>query len=120
MAKAGVCMISDFYDQTFTVTTPSTTVSDMGSPEPTWSTAGTFKGWIDKVTGQEQSVGAQYLGVVTHVIGCSSTNTWILKKHRIVDADSLIFRVVDTDNPVKRYHHLEILLVFNGIDQLST
>ena len=113
-------MISDFYDQSFTVTTPSTTTTSMGSLEPTWSTVATFKGWIDKVSGQEQRVAAQHLGVVTHVIGCSSTNTWILKKHRIVDADSLIFRVVDTDNPVKRNHHLEILLEYNGIDQLST
>lgn len=113
-------MISDYYTKTFTVETPTTTIATLGSWAPTWSTAGAFKGWMDLVTGQDRLTGAQYIDQATHIIGCSSTNSWVTNRHRIKDNDGLIFRVLHNDDPVFRTHHREILLQFSQADQLTT
>ena len=113
-------MIQDYYTKSFTVETPSTAQGSFGAYAPVWSTAGTFEGWIDYISGRDTLVSKQYIDVATHIIGCSSTNSWILNKHRIKDADSLIYRVLHNDNPIRRSHHLEILLEFNQSDNLST
>jgi len=120
MAKCGVYMITDYYTESFTVETPSTVQGSFGAYTPTWSTAGTFKGWIDYITGRDTLVAKQYIDVATHIIGCSSTNTWVKNKHRIKDSDNLIYRVLHTDNPIRKNYHLEILLEFNKSDNLST
>ena len=112
--------IQDYYTESFTVEVGSSAVSGIGSWNPVWSTAGTFKGWIDYVTGRDALVSAQYIDVATHVIGCSSTNSWVLNSHRIKDSDGSIYRVSHVDNPVRRSHHLEILIEYNKPDNLST
>ena len=113
-------MISDFYDDLFTVEASTTVQSALGSYAPTWSTLGTFYGWIDYLSGRETLVGSQYVDKATHVIGCSSTNSWVTEKHRIKNASNKYFRILHTDNPVMRNHHLEILLEYNETDNLST
>ncbi len=123
MESSGIRMISDFYTESFTVETPSSAKSTIGSWAPTWSTLGTFKGFIDYAMitkGREARISAQYLDRATHIIGCSSTCTWVLNKHRILDSDSLIYRVLHVDNPIRRNHHLEILLEYVGSDNLSS
>lgn len=113
-------MISDYYTNTFTVETPSTTIATIGSWNPSWSSAGTFKGFMDYLSGQDQRVAQQFIDRATHIIGCSSTNTWIYNYQRIKDSNSKIYRVLHIDNPVMRSHHLEILLEYNESDNLST
>lgn len=113
-------MISDYYTKTFTVEAPTTTIGSLGSWSPTWSSVGTFKGWMDYLSGQDQMVAAQWIDVATHVIGCSSTNSWILNSHRIKDSDNNIYRVLHNDDPVFRSHHREIILQFSKQDNLST
>ena len=120
MEVGAFCMITDYYTQTFTVERPSTNKSAIGGYNPTFTSAGTFKGWIDYLSGQEVKTGMQWIDDATHIIGCSSTNTWVLDSDRIKDADGLYFRVLHRDNPVIRNHHLEILLAFKQSDQLST
>jgi hypothetical protein len=125
MAEAGVGMISDFFTESFTVQqqTTATTVSTIGSWKPTWGTLGTFKGFMDYAvvtSGREMRVGAQYIDKATHIIGAPSTCTWIKNSHRILDSDSLIYRVLHVDNPIRRDHHIEILLEYNESDNLST
>lgn len=113
-------MISDYYDQTFTVESASSTVSALGSWNPTWSTAGTILGWIDQITGNEYRLPAQVLEKATHVIGCSSTCSWVQTNHRIKDSDGYLYRVLTVDNPLRMGHHLEIILEYNGADNRST
>lgn len=123
MEKAGSSMISDYYNKTFTVESQTATVSTIGSWKPTWATLGTFKGFMDYAmitSGREMHVAAQWIDKATHIIGCSSTNSWILPKHRIKDANSKIYRVLHCDNPMNRDHHIEILLEYNESDNLST
>ena len=113
-------MITDYYTETFTVERPSTAKSAIGAYDPTFTSVGTLNGWLDYVTGREMQTAAQWLPEVTHVIGCSSTNSWVLNSDRIKDADGLYYRIVNRDNPVNRNHHLEILLSYKGVDNLST
>ena len=115
-------MISDYYTKTFTVegATTASQTSAIGSWAPVLGTVGTFKGFMDYLSGQEQAVAAQYIDKATHIIGCSSTCSWVYNYHRIKDSDSKIYRVLHTDNPVYRDHHLEILLEYNESDNLST
>ena len=122
MEVGAFCMIADYYTQTFTVEAPTTTKSSIGGWNPTYSSFGTFKGWLDKIErgNNEYMVGAQVLEITTHVIGCSSTNSWVLNTHRIKDADGLYYRILNNDNPIERDHHREIMLNFNQSDQLST
>jgi hypothetical protein len=123
VAEAGAGMISDYYTESFTVEQKSSAKSTIGSWAPVWSPLGTFKGFIDYaviVSGRESHIGAQFIDKATHVIGCASTNSWILPSHRIKDSDSKIYRVLHVDNPIRRDHHLEILLEYNESDNLST
>jgi hypothetical protein len=113
-------MISDYYDKTFTVEGPTTTQSNTGAWTPGWSSLGTIKGWIDYLSGQDVNVGAQFIDRATHVIGCSSTCSWVLNSYRIKDSDNLIYRVLHNDDPVRIQHHREIILEFNQSDNLST
>jgi hypothetical protein len=114
-------MISDYYTQNFTVEAETTdNKAAIGSWAPTWATLGTFKGWMDYLTGRESLAAAQFIDKATHMIGCSSTNSWILPSHRIKDSDSKIYRVLHVDNPIRRDHHLEIILEYNESDNLST
>jgi hypothetical protein len=113
-------MISDFYTESFTVEQHTTAKATIGSWAPVWSMLGTFKGFMDYLSGRDMPVAAQFIDRATHIVGCSSTNTWIKNKHRIKDADSYIYRVLHVDNPVRREHHLEILLEYNESDNLST
>lgn len=113
-------MISDYYTETFTVEAASSTVSALGSWNPTWTTAGTIKGWIDQIRGDEQQIAAQWAEKATHIVGCSSTCSWVQNNHRIKDSASKIYRVLDIDNPLRRNHHLEILLEYNAADNRST
>jgi len=113
-------MISDFYTESFTVSSRTATVSSIGSYTATWATLGTFKGFMDYLSGQERQISAQYIDRATHIIGCSSTCSWITALHRITDADGKKYRVLHTDNPVQRDHHLELLLEYNESDNLST
>jgi len=113
-------MIEDFYDKTFTVEKPSTGRSSMGAMGSGWTTVGTFIGFMDLVTGGSFIVGAQYLDRATHIIGCSSTNSWVLTNHRIKDPNNLYFNVLNNDDPVGLEHHREILIEFKGANQLST
>ena len=113
-------MIQDYYTESFTVEAPTSAKATIGSWAPTWASAGTFKGWIDYLSGRESQISAQFVDRATHIIGCSSTCGWILNKHRIKDSDSKIYRVLHVDNPIRRSHHLEILLEYTGTDNLST
>jgi len=114
--------IQDYFTESFTVESQTTAsaVSAMGSWKPTYGTLGTFKGFIDYLTGRETNISAQYIDKATHIVGCPSTCTWIHNNHRILDSDSKIYRVLHTDNPIRRSHHLEILLEYNESDNLST
>jgi len=116
-------MISDYYDQDFTVEYESSTVkSALGSWKPSFTTVATFKGFMDmmnKGVGSNQ-VGAQWLDSASHIIGCSSTNSWIKPEYKIKDSDNNIYRVLHIDNPIRRNHHLEIYVEFHGSDMLST
>jgi hypothetical protein len=118
-------MISDFYTESLTVEaqTSAASVATIGSWKPTWGTLGTIKGFIDYATqgsGREAHIAAQWIDKATHIMGCSSTCSWIKNYHRIKDSDSLIYRVLHVDNPIRRNHHLEILLEYNESDNLST
>lgn len=116
-------MITDYFTKTFTVESPSTTKATMGSWAPTWNSTtptGTFKGWMDMLTGRDANIGAQYIDQATHIIGCSSTVSWVTNRMRIKDPDNLIYRVLHNDDPVYRAHHREILLQFNQADNLTT
>ena len=115
-------MISDYFNKTFTVKRDSPKKSTMGSYEPTSSTIGTFTGFIDLMTKGNyiNKVGGQYLENASHVIGCSSTVSWVNANHKIVDASNLIYNVLNNDDPVGRGHHREIIVEYKGFDQLST
>jgi len=113
-------MIEDFYTESFTVEAATTAKATIGSWAPTWASAGTFKGWIDYLFGKDVQVSAQFADKASHIIGCSSTCSWIKNYHRILDSDSKKYRVLHVDNPVRRSHHLEILLEYNESDNLST
>ena len=115
-------MIEDYFTETFTVEAQTTaaSVSAIGSYKPTWGTLATITGFMDYLSGQERNVAAQYIDKATHIIGCSSTCTWLKAYHRIKDSDSKIYRVLHVDNPVRRSHHLEVLLEYNESDNLST
>jgi len=120
MEKSGVCMIKDYYTSTFIIEAPSTTKNALGAWNPTWSTLGTITGFMDYLTGQDTQVAAQFIDKATHIIGCSSTCTWITNNHRVLNAAGLYFRVLHVDNPVLRNHHMEILVGYNESDNLST
>ena len=113
-------MISDFYTKLFTVEGFTTSLSAMGSWEPTETTVGTFYGFIDLMSNQYKKVGDQYLANATHIIGCNVSNSWVTTSHRIKDAAGLYYNVLLNDNPVERDHHREIYLEYKGADQLST
>ncbi len=113
-------MISDYFTESFTVEAATTAKATIGSWAPVWATLGTFTGFMDYLSGGDMQVSAQFIDKATHIIGCPSTCTWILNKHRIKDSDSKIYRVLHVDNPVRRSHHLEILLEYIGTDNLST
>ena len=117
-------MITDYFTESFTVESQTTAASKsaIGSWNPTWGTLGTFKGFMDynDMAGPERQRADQYIEKATHVVGCPSTCTWIKTYHRIKDSDSKIYRVLNTDNPIRRSHHLEILLEYNRSDNLST
>ena len=115
-------MIEDYYTEAFTVEAQTTaaTRSGIGSYKPTWGTLGTIMGFMDYLTGREVAVSAQYVEKASHIIGCSSTCTWVRNYHRIKDSDNKVYRVLHVDNPVRRSHHLEILLEYNETDNLST
>jgi hypothetical protein len=120
MEKSEVRMISDYFTLTFTVESPSTTKATLGSWAPAWVSAGTFKGWMDLLTGRDANIGAQYIDQATHIIGCGAENSWVTNRMRVKDPDGLIYRVLHNDDPVHRSHHREILLQFNQADNLST
>jgi len=113
-------MVSDYYTNLFTVEKNSSAVATIGSWAPVWSTLGTFYGWIDYISGQEQMIAAQYIGKASHIIGCSSTVSWVTSAHRIKDSDSKIYRILNVDNPLRKSHHMEFLLEYNETDNLST
>ena len=115
-------MITDYFTKTFTVESQTTasSVSAIGAYSPTYGTLGTFKGFIDYLSGGERGIANQYIDKATHIIGCPSTCTWIYPRHRIKDADSNIYRILNIDNPIGRSHHLEILLEYHKSDNLST
>ena len=110
--------IKDYYTETFIIESPSTTVSDIGGWTPSYSTLSTILGAIDELTGQDQNIAKQYIDKATHILFCSSTVT-ITSKYRVT-YDSEYYRVLNVDNPVKRSHHLEVLLEYNESDNLST
>jgi len=113
--------IEDFYIDLFIVEKSTSGQSALGSWKPVWSSTGTFYGWIDYLSGREVLIGSQYVDKATHIIGCSSTNSWITNKHRIKDSDGLIFRILHPpDNIMRMDHHDEILLEYNETDNKST
>lgn len=115
-------MIEDFYTESFTVTgkTTAASVSAIGSFNPTFGSVGSFMGFMDYLSGQERPVAAQYIDKATHIIGCSSTCSWIKPAYKISDSNSKVYRVLHIDNPIMRDHHLEILLEYNESDNLSS
>ena len=120
MEESGVFMIKDYYTSTFVIESPSTVKNALGAWNPVWSTAGSIIGFMDYLAGSDQKISAQFIDKATHIIGCSSTCSWIKNKYRVVNAAGLYFRVLHVDNPVLRNHHLEILLEYNESDNLST
>ena len=73
----------------------------------------TFNGAIDLISGSKNMVAAQYAERATHILLCP-IGIALESKHLIDDGISK-WRILNIDDPVRRGHHLEVILEYIGV-----
>jgi len=105
--------IEDYFETQFSALKIENIPDGMGGQTEGEVVDFTFYGTTDLLSGSKNMVAAQYAEKATHILLCP-IGTAINKKHLIDDGVSK-WRVIWPDDPVRKGHHLEVILEYIGV-----
>ncbi|WP_424765697.1 head-tail adaptor protein [Paenibacillus sp. sgz302251] len=108
-------MIADYYNQSVIIQRKTSVPNGIGGYVENWANHITLNGLIDQISGNEKNIAAQFADSATHIL-ISEAGYEIKSTDRAV-CEGEIYRILNPDNPMGMNHHLEILLVYEGVDQ---
>jgi SPP1 family predicted phage head-tail adaptor len=102
--------------QTFMIQSKTLIDDGIGGTTPTWSDVMAVYGYIDMLTGSNDTMTQNaFVEQSTHVLIVPLFTDGITDKMRVVDVIGRWYSITFVDDPVGQRHHNEIYLKFGGV-----